>query len=77
MDTLKSLALSLSILTGFKNATLTSCYISQKTVDCKLSLLPICHHKVASSVNTQVLIAQLKSTALLLSKVLVTETLLK
>ena len=27
------------ILTGFKNATLTSCYILQKTVECKLSLL--------------------------------------
>ena len=28
-----------SILTGFKNATLTFCYILQKTVECKLPLL--------------------------------------
>ena len=45
-----------NILTGFKNATLTSCYILQKTVECKLSLLIWCHHEVASSVNTKVLL---------------------
>ena len=41
-----------SILTGFKNATPTSYYIFQNTVECKLPLLQRCHHEVASSVNT-------------------------
>ena len=66
-----------SILTGFKNATLTSSYILQKTVECTLSLLRCCYHEVASSVNTNVLIVQLNSTTLLLRKVLVNETFLK
>ena len=65
------------ILMGFKNVTLTSCYILQKTVECKLSLLRWWHHEVASSVNIYVLIVQLNSTTLLLRKVLVTETFLK
>ena len=41
-----------NILTGFKNATLTPCYILQKTFECKLSLLRLCHHEVDSSVDT-------------------------
>ena len=33
------LELQNAILMGFKNARLTSCYILQKTIECKLSLL--------------------------------------
>ena len=52
------------ILTDFNYATLTSPYISQKTVKCKLPLLRQCHHELASSANTLVLIAQLNWTTL-------------
>ena len=66
------------ILMGFKNATLTSRYDFQKTVECKHPLLRWCHHEVASSVNTfKVLIVQLNSTMLLICKVFVNETFLK
>ena len=60
-----------NILTGFKNATLTSCYILQKQLNAHVTLLRCCYHEVASSVNTKVLIVQLNSTTLLLRKVLV------
>ena len=50
---------SLNILTNFNYMTLTSLYIFQKTVDCKLPLLRWCHHELVSSANTSVLIAQL------------------
>ena len=42
------------ILTDFNYATLTSPCIFQKTVECKLSLLWLCHHELASSANTLV-----------------------
>ena len=35
----KTRGVPLNILTGFKNATLTSCHIFKKTVKCKRSLL--------------------------------------
>ena len=43
------------ILTDFNYATLTSPYIFQRTVECKLPLLRYCHHELASSANTLVL----------------------
>ena len=43
------------ILTGFNNATLTSLYIFQKTVECKPPLLRLCHHELASSAKTLIL----------------------
>ena len=43
------------ILTDFNYATLTSPYICQKTVECKLPLLRKCHRELASSANTLVL----------------------
>ena len=70
-------ASSRRMLMGFKNATPTSCYIFQKTVDFKLPLLRWCYHEVASSVNTYVLIVQLNSKTLLLRKVLANKTFLK
>ena len=54
----------LYILTDFNYATLTYPYIFQKTVECKLSLLRKCHHVLASSANTLVLIVQLNWTTL-------------
>ena len=53
------------ILTDFNYATLTSSYIFQKTVECKLPLLRLYHHELASSANTLVLIVQLNWTTLL------------
>ena len=56
-----------NILTVLKNATLglTFLYIFQNTVVCELPLLRLCHHEMASSVNTLVLIIQVNSTTLL------------
>ena len=55
-----------NILTVLKNATLalTFLYIFQNTVVCEIPLLRRCHHELASSVNTLVLIVQLNSTIL-------------
>ena len=39
-------------------ATLTSFYIFQKTMECKLPLLRLCHHGLASSAKTLVLTVQ-------------------
>ena len=55
---------SLYILTDFNYATLNSPYIFRKTVECKLPLLRYCHHELASSANTLVLIVQLRWTTL-------------
>ena len=52
------------ILTDFNYATLTSPYICQKTVECKLPLLRKCHRELASSANTLVLNVQLNWTRL-------------
>ena len=56
--------LRLYILTDFNYATLTSPYIFQRTVECKLPLLRKCHHELASSANTFVLTVQLNWTVL-------------
>ena len=52
------------ILTDFKNATLTSLYIFQNTVVCKIPLLRLSHPKLAFSAYTLVLIVQLNWTTL-------------
>ena len=56
-----------TILTDFNYATLTSPYIFQKTVECKLPLFRCCHHELASSANTLVLIVKLNWTTLFAS----------
>ena len=56
--------ISTKILTDFKNATLTSLYIFQNTVVCKIALLRRCQPKLSSSTNALVLIVQLNWTTL-------------
>ena len=58
------LSYSIYILTDFKNATLSSIYIFQNTVVCKIPLLRWCQPKLASSANTLILIVQLNWTTL-------------
>ena len=57
---------SINILTDLNYATLTSLYIFQKTVECKLPLLQLCHHELASSAKTLALSVQPNLTMLLL-----------
>ena len=54
------------ILTDFNYATLTSLDIFQKTVECKLTLLRLCHHKLTSSFKTLILTVQPNLMTLLL-----------
>ena len=55
-----------NILTEFNFATVTTLYIFQKIIDCKLHLLWWLHHELVSSANTLVLIVQLNLMTLLL-----------
>ena len=55
-----------NILTDLNYTTLTSIYIFQKTVECKLPLLRLCHHELTSSAKTKVLTAQPNLMTLLL-----------
>ena len=45
---------SACILTDLNYTTLTSLYNFQKTVECKLPLLRLCYHELASSAKTLV-----------------------
>ena len=59
-------SLSCGVLTEFNYATLTTLYIFQKTVECKLLSLRLCHYELTSSAKALVLTVQSNLMTLLL-----------